>query len=93
VASAACSRATSAARRVQHRALVDVALVGDLARVEARRLGEHQRARRALRRTRAFVAQCAQHAGDAFGQRLGCERCGLRAGKHQHADLVAVVAR
>ena len=38
----------------QHRALVDVALVGDLAAVGARRLVLHERAHRALRRAAAF---------------------------------------
>ncbi len=76
----------------QHRALVDVALVGDLAGIDAGRLVEDQRARRRLRRAAALGLQRVQ-AGTQMGLELGArQRAGLRRREDQQADLLAAMA-
>ncbi len=89
----ACSRSTSARAPREHRALVDVALVGDLAGVDVGRRAQHQRPHRRLRGAGAGIAQRAHHAEQGGVQGLARLRRGLRAGEHQQPDLAAVVAR
>ena len=64
----------------QHRALVDVALVGDLAAVDGRRLGQQQRARGVTGRVAALRLQLCKALRDR-----GCEPCRGRSRlSHRH---------
>jgi hypothetical protein len=58
----------------EHGALADVALVGDLAGVHARRLVEQQRARDALRAPARLGRQRGQRGAQLLAQGLGRQR-------------------
>jgi hypothetical protein len=76
----------------QHRALVDVALVGDLAGVGAGRVGQHQRARHGHRAAAAFAPQRGQRVGNALAQFDFWQLARLRRREDQRPGLGAVVA-
>ena len=91
----------------QHRALVDVALVGDLAAVDGSGLGQQQRARRVAGRIGRFApsalpgparsrrAPCRGRSPRSTSALSGRPACARQAGdvrKHQEAHLVAAMA-
>src|ERR1041384_6909547 len=71
------------AAAAQYRLLIDRSLVGDLARVERRWLGQHQDTRDAL------GAAASAEAGQALVERVGREAGG---GEHEDGDLAAPLA-
>src|SRR5580693_9253118 len=91
----------------KHGARVDGTLVGHLADIERRQLGEQDGAANAARRTAARLQQSVEEArefaahalvgeqsGDgSIGREIGCElAAGVGIGKHQRGDVVTVAA-
>src|SRR5712691_5663556 len=75
---------------LEHRALVHVALVGDLVGVDRWRLGHHHEPRRV---GRAAAGKTPQHAAETRTDVVRPQILRCRTEEHQRAKLVAIVAR
>ena len=72
---------------VEHRALVHVALVGDLVGVDRRRLGHHEEPRAGTGGAAALLRELREHGRKARADGLGRHVLGAGAEEHQRADL------